>query len=97
MIGLNRLAGNVAIPPPFQRNSGTKWLKACLPGKEASIDRSFGRGFFIWWRASQSSSAKLRLVFDQKVLCLRPFGRWLTDPVFDVYTFQCAGPMPFSK
>jgi hypothetical protein len=36
---------DVAISPPFQRNSGTKWLKACLPGKKPrSLVRS---GLFL--------------------------------------------------
>ena len=44
MIGLSRLAGNVAISPPFQRNGGTKWLRHAY--RQRSPDRSFGRGFF---------------------------------------------------
>jgi hypothetical protein len=61
-----------------------------------SLDRSFGRGFFIWWRASRSSSAKLRLVFEQKVLSpVRLVGR-PTDPVFDVYTVSMRRPYALS-
>ena len=55
----------MAISPPFQRNSGTKWLKACLPGKKPrSLVRS---GFFLITPAFVAAGPSTRHSFAEKI------------------------------